>query len=303
MSQGEIASAVNAFLDPKIFQVIGSTPTSLRDHVKSANFKGKKDLGIKFMALSVFASAVNKGTMEGFLSEDGLGDLRALMSREFYLNNKPNMTALSLAGHCFVACDLLSEVTFVKAYRNKMGQGDIWAGDFGSGSISDKQKAILKEKAKVHKKEECVLFANCFLKWCGVSKAAMTGREFAFWADNTAPTGPPEGGDKGERAEEQSLAGVGWGRYVEDRGRAVSSSRAAGQVTGFITENDGMAEVVLSNNDKLTFPEAEYKYWTETMNRTADDLLNACIKNGCSSVLKNIQFRMRGGGGSLSGAA
>lgn len=160
---------INALLDPKLFQVIGSTPQSLKDSVQKCDIKGNRDLGMRFVALSTFAAAVNKPTVEQFFMQESLGQLRTTVSSQFTLNNQINMTALSLAGHCFLAIDSFSSINFIRELRKKMGQNSIWDGEMASGSMSEKQKGILKEKAKQHKKEHAAEFANWFMDYTGLT--------------------------------------------------------------------------------------------------------------------------------------
>lgn len=64
-----------------------------------------------------------------------------------------------------------------------MGQDSIWSGNFSSGSLSDKQKEILLERARTTKKESATLFATGFLKYCGLDKRAWTVPEQQFWGE------------------------------------------------------------------------------------------------------------------------
>jgi hypothetical protein len=163
-----IITQLNTFLDPKLHQVIGSTPESLKSSVQLAGLEGKPDLGFKFIALSVFACSVNKPTVEQYFIEEKFSDLRPIASRAFILNGKVNMTALSLAGHCFMTINALSTVRYIAEMRKKIGQDSIWDGQLLAGSLSDTQRKIFQEKAKTHTKVAATEFASWFLIYTGL---------------------------------------------------------------------------------------------------------------------------------------
>jgi hypothetical protein len=183
MANSAIVNTLNTFLDPKLHQVVGSTPESLKVSVQQAALDSKPQLGMKFIALSVFACTVNKPTVETFFIEEKFNDLRPLASRAFVLNGKVNMTALSLAGHCFMTLDELSGVNYIAEMRKKIGQNSIWDGTLAGGSLSEKQRSIFKEKAAVHSKAEANTFAVWFLEYTGIkslmssSSATAKGKE------------------------------------------------------------------------------------------------------------------------------
>jgi hypothetical protein len=168
--QSNISTVLNSFLDPKLHQVIGSTPESLKIAIEACGIAGNSTLGVKMIAIAVFASSVNKSTVEAFFIEEKFSDLRIMVSKAVTLNGKINMTALSLAGHCFMTLDILSGTSYVVEFRKKIGQNSIWDGPLAAGSISDKQRDILKEKAKLHKRESAASFANWFISYTGIAK-------------------------------------------------------------------------------------------------------------------------------------
>jgi len=162
---------LNSYLDPKIHQVIGSTPAALEVAIRELDFKDKAELGFKFVALSVFAASVNKPTVEAFFMESTMADLRVVISRKFVLNSRPNMTALSLAGHCFLTIDEFSQTNYIREFRKKMGQNSIWDGALTSGSLSEKQRQIFQERAKAHSKSSAEGFARFFVSYTGAGRS------------------------------------------------------------------------------------------------------------------------------------
>jgi len=182
MASFNFEAEINSILDPKIFQVVGSTPASLMDSVKEVGMENKRDLAVRFVALSIFSASVNKKTAEGLFMESDMGSLRTNISRKFTINNSLNMTALSLAGHCFLSIDTFSQISFAREFRKKMGQSSIWDGPLTSGSLSEKQRKILEEKAKVHTKASARDFADWFTSYTGIT------------AKLKAPSSTPTGG-------------------------------------------------------------------------------------------------------------
>jgi hypothetical protein len=166
---------IDNILDKRIHQVIGSTPESLRSTCEGTNMKNNPDVAAKFVALSVLAAAVNKETIGKAATEADFMDLAMVIRSGFYLNGTVNMTALSLAGHCFVASDKFSKIRFVAEFRKKMGQDNLWDGNFDSGSISAKQKEIFIERKKAQDRKKCVDFADWFVSWSGLDQKLRTG--------------------------------------------------------------------------------------------------------------------------------
>lgn len=194
-----IASRANALLDPVLFQVVGSTPDGLRDSLKKAKLRAERDLGILLAVVCVFAAAVNKATMESYVAQPEFSDLRPLLGSVFAIQNRINMTALTLLGHCFLTAGALDDVTFVKEFRLKMGQRNIWDGNLESGNLGEKQLKILKEKARVTPSEKARLLGVGFFKYVGLDATPMTPSEASFWGEasaaspsrSIAPPSPP----------------------------------------------------------------------------------------------------------------
>jgi hypothetical protein len=214
---------INALLDPVLFQVVGSTPTSVRDAIKGSALKNNPSDGAKIVTLCLFASAVNKATMESFLVKPNMTDVRPVVSSSFAVSGKPNMTALTLLGHCLMLTDVASNIDFVRQYRNKLGQNDIWSGSLDKGSISTKQKEILLEKQRVIKRDEAALLGRCFLKFTGLDPNKMSRQEATFWDGSTSFSGAASG------SQTSSSSGSGPNPFqTPDRPFPSSSGSASG---------------------------------------------------------------------------
>jgi hypothetical protein len=191
------ASAINSLLNDKLFQVIGSTPRSIAESLSKIDLKNKSEEGIQMFAACVFAAAVNKPTLETFLADPRFASVRRIISAVLSIQNRSNMTAMTLLGHCFLTTDLADNVTFTFEFRKKMGQRHLWAGDLTSGSLSEKQRGILAEKKRVTDQGEAEALGNGFLKVTGLITGALTAKESEFFgvpaavAEQRAVT-PPE---------------------------------------------------------------------------------------------------------------
>jgi len=262
---------INELLNPVLFQVIGSTPESLREHVEKCNLQGKNNLGSKFIALSVFAASVNKSTVEEFFAGDKMSDLRLSISREFMLNNKLNMTALSLAGHCFMTQDALSTVQYVVAFRKKMGQNSVWDGELAGGSLSETQKKILKEKASTHSKDRAIAFASWFMEYTGLRGSSSSVSQVPPAASAQASSETPSV----ERTREDSPP--------IDLGTSAKQQQTAAP------------DVVGQMRPDLV------QYYLSLEGRTRESLQQLINEHGVGRVERNIEKQMQGGSGSVIG--
>jgi hypothetical protein len=183
MSSSTMIANMNAILDPFLFQVVGSTPESVRDSIKSSSLKNKAQVAMNFACACVFAAAVNKATMEGFISKPELSDARPVISSAFSIQGRANMTGLTLLGHCILTTKYVDNITFAKEFRKKMGQDNLWEGNLTAGSLSEKQKEILTEKKRVTPKESAMLLGSGFFKFTGIVNDAYTREEADFWGE------------------------------------------------------------------------------------------------------------------------
>jgi hypothetical protein len=174
MTSTDVAiTTINSLLDPRISQVIGSTPESLKDSVTRSLLERDSALGSKFIALAVYSASVKKSVAEEFFISKELEDLRVKITNTFVLNGKLNMTAMTLAGHCFTLVPAISSVKYIIEFKKKIGGENIWDADLSKGSASEQMKKIMEQKAKLHTKAKCQEFALWFIGHTGIAKAAV----------------------------------------------------------------------------------------------------------------------------------
>lgn len=266
---------IDAILRPKLFQVIGSTPESLKEACQKCDMAGKTSVASKFISLCIFAASVNKPTVEQFFGEENMRDVRNTISVGFVLNGKVNMTALTLAGHCFMLHPSIQKLEYVEAFGKKMGQKTIWDGDFTSGSISEKQKGILAEKKKVHNAEACSEFATWFLSWSGMILSRPKTRAEYQVSSMTKPT----------HARGRPSFSID-PMTIEGSSKLLSPSPSRSQVSA-----------------SANIPEDLADFWLNTLDRTQDDLDAVIEKNGLERVLRNLRKQKEGGAGSVVGTS
>lgn len=180
-------------MNPFLFQVIGSTPAGIKENIKKSTLEGNVEAGIGLASSAVFAAAVNKATLENFLARPEMIHARPTISTAFSINGKTNMTGMTLLGHCLLTSSFLDEIVFVREFRHKMGQNNIWAGDLSSGSLSEKQKKIYLEKKRVTPEAAAKVLGSGFFKFIGVDRTPWTTAELDFWEDGeTATTTNPK---------------------------------------------------------------------------------------------------------------
>jgi len=172
---------INKLLEPFLFQVIGSTPDSIRDSILQSDLRGKNKAGMLLATVALFAAAVNKATMETFVARPELQEARPFISSTFSISGKTNMTSLSLLGHCILTSEIVNEIEFCKAFRVKLGQNDLWSGDLKSGNLSEKQRGILQQKKSVTPATTAKLLGSGFFKYVGVDPGYFTSEEAVFW--------------------------------------------------------------------------------------------------------------------------
>lgn len=173
-SLDDSVAIITALLEPKLSQVIGSTPDSLKDQVIRSGLENNPKLGSQFIALSVYAASVKKSVAEEFFISKELEQLRAKITNTFVLNNKLNMTAMTLAGHCFTLSASLSSIKYINEFKKKIGGDNIWDADISKGSAGETMKKIMTQKSKTHEKAKCADFAKWFLAYTGIVKAKKT---------------------------------------------------------------------------------------------------------------------------------
>lgn len=262
MADLDTIAALDNILDPRIGQVIGSTPSSIAESVREAGMRGMKKLGAQFIALAVFAASVNKSTMETALQSADFADIRPIIRKSFSINNSPNMTALTLAGHCFILEPKLARVRYMVEFKKKLGVNSIWDGDLDNGSISEKQKKIMKEKARLHKKEVAADFASGFLKWTGITPGTYEVTELQMWGQTTEGVTPVR-----EQPTSSTAVQIPRPKPVSTKGKEVSPPPAS-----------------------ITLPAR--RHFLVTMKRTEDELANLIAKHGIEGAEARIRAMM-----------
>lgn len=167
-----IDSNLDAFLNPKLHQVIGTTPESLRANLEQSSIGGRKESGMKFIAVSIFAAAVNKVVASEFFAEGAFKDMRDALGDKVLLNGSINMTSLTLAGHCFLTNDRIARSKFAAELRKKMGASTIWGVGESGGNLSEKQRTIYRQKAGKTTLAAAEDFCTWFLGFVGITTAA-----------------------------------------------------------------------------------------------------------------------------------
>jgi hypothetical protein len=176
-SSTTFASDINSLLNDKLFQVIGSTPKSVAESIMKSDIRGKAKLGVEMFAIACFAAAVNKPTLESFMADPRFGTIRPLITATISINGKANMTAMTLLGHALLTTPEAGAVNFTAEFRKKMGQNHLWDGELNSGSLSDKQKEILKEKKRLTDGNAAKALGSGFLKLTGINSDPMNKEE------------------------------------------------------------------------------------------------------------------------------
>jgi hypothetical protein len=246
---------INDLLNDKLFQVIGSTPTSIAESLKKVDLKGKSNEGAQIFAISVFAAAVNKSTLETFLADSRFAGIRPLLSAALSIQGRSNMTALTLLGHCLLTTSVASQVNFTSEFRKKMGQDNLWSGTLDGGSLSDKQRAILKEKKRLTSEEEAKALGNGFLKHVGILSGNMNNDEAKLFGVSTMRSGsvsPTEAGP--------------------------SSAAVAFKV---------------SSTETLQVPGDVMNYRMSTLGQTRDEIAESLSRNGLTKFVANTRKLMK----------
>lgn len=260
---------INALLEDKLFQVIGSTPTSIAESLNTINLKGKKTEGMQIFAISIFAAAVNKPTLETFLADPRFGTVRQLLISALNIQGKSNMTAITLLGHCLLTTDEASDVVFASEFRKKMGQNHLWAGELNSGSLSDKQREILKEKRRVTTEKDAKALGSGFLKLTGLRAGTFEGKEIDFFgAPGTTTASSP-------KSASRLSSGT-----IPRPATGASSSRYATSPPASTNLN-----VSLNNGDVVSVPVDVMNYRTEVLGRSISDIVESIEATGVDDFI------------------
>jgi hypothetical protein len=188
------------------------------------------------------------------------------------------MTGLTLLGHCLLLSSALDDVSFVKEFRVKLGQQNIWDGTLTAGSLSDKQKAILAEKKRVTPRDKAALLGTGFFKFTGLSREAMTIEEANFWGESVRPSNTGKGS-------------------ARPSATATASSTAANEPFGDTTPPRRRAEpqniaVTLADGSVVSIPRKVYVYYTTTNAGGDDALRDSIARRGAENFIRSYTAAM-----------
>lgn len=206
MSANAAIDVINDALNPFLHQVTGSTPASIRDMIKAANVNSNQATGIKLATVALFAASVNKTTLESFVATATMGDIRAVLSNQFSISGKVNMSALSLFGHCILTSDFISSANYAKAFRDRLGMRHIWERELQKDRLSDEQFKIFTDKKKKTPENEAANLGIGYFKFIGVDKEPMSASESEFWGLQQTRT------LRAQPSDQPSLASAATGR-------------------------------------------------------------------------------------------
>jgi len=271
MTSDNVARDINELLDPLLFQVVGSTPESIRDVIKESSLRDNPDAAKKLVMLCLYGSAVNKVTMSNFLAKPELSDARTVVANSISIGNSPNMTAITLLGHCFISTDSFDKVNFVVQFRRKMGQHDIWSGNMDAGTLSDLQKKILLEKARVTSLSSAKLLADGFIKFTGMSRAAFTNDEAEFWGERANIPEPDRANEPTPRTAPSARQ-----RYGS------SNISPPGSVSGSIP-------LTLTDGSVVSISRDVYDYYLAVNSNDSSRLISSVMRNGASSFISKYR--------------
>jgi len=264
------ASSINDLLNDKLFQVIGSTPESIAEALTRMDLREKSVEGAQIFAVAIFASAVNKPTLETFLADARFSTIRPLLNAALSIQGRSNMTAITLMGHCFLTTDLASNVTFASEFRKKMGQDHLWDGSLEGGSLSDKQRAIMKEKKRVTDAESAKALGTGFLKWTGLIQGSMTNVEALLF--NVQP------------------AVSASGKATDTRSRTASASPPITPPRA----GERNVRFSVSERNQIEVPESVLNYRRNMLMQTDDDIAESIRRNGIEEFInKTNQLMVR----------
>lgn len=262
--------SINNLLQDKLFQVIGSTPRSIADSLQKVDFRGRTNEGAQLFAVSIFAAAVNKSTLETFLADTRFAAIRPLINAALSIQGRSNMTAMTLLGHCFMTTDEASRIQFASEFRKKMGQNHLWDGELNSGSLSDKQRGILKEKRRLTDLEEAKALANGFLKLTGLKSGNMSSLESEMFGPGVTTSSSASAGNS-------MPAGLSPPRATNSRGSPSMS---------------GMSRVNVPGSEVVDVPTDVYNYRKNTLGQSESDIVASISARGVSDFVTRTRQMM-----------
>jgi len=281
-------SSINQLLNDKLYQVIGSTPASIAESLKKVDLKGKSTEGGQLVAISIFAAAVNKATLETFMADTRFAAARPLIIAALSISGKSNMTALTLLGHCFLATDMASNIVFAREFRKKMGQSHLWSGELDAGSLSEVQKKILKEKKRVTDEKEAAALGNGFIKYVGLANGELIGLERAYFG-----TGVDSSivADQASRGSNETAGSQYISSHHDRKGSSLPSPpRVASRLPSSVAQSGpSSSRATLTLND---IPADTYEYRSRALNQPDSDILESLERRGLSDFVSATRSMM-----------
>jgi len=262
---------VNQLLNDKLFQVIGSTPKSIAESLTKIDLKNKTTEGAQIFAIAIFSSAVNKSTLETFLADSRFSTVRPLINAAMSIQGRANMTALTLLGHCLMTTSLASNVSFSTEFRKKMGQNHLWAGELTAGSLSEKQKEILKEKKRLTDEASAMALGSGFLKLTGLLKEDFTQAEADLF--NT-------------QIQTGSSASAGGGQ-------AMGSSGERSGYDSTSQRRQSPTNIPVAALTTAGIPEDVLNYRRNIIRQSEDEIVESLNKRGENSFIENTRRMIR----------
>lgn len=170
-ANSDVVLKMDDILEEFMVNVTASTPEHLTLLCHESGMFNNRQAIIQFIGICIFSSAVNKEAVSNALMKEKFQDVRPVINAKFSVNGAVNMTALNLAGHCFLTKSMCKKTKFGRAWGTKLGQDNLWAGSLDGGQLSELQRKILKEKAAKIPKESAKAFADTFFQNAGLATA------------------------------------------------------------------------------------------------------------------------------------
>lgn len=168
MSSQQIAK-IDTLLNPFLYQVSGSTPEQAHEIIHKSGIMTNADHGARFIALCILACAVNKKALEDKMRTNEFSALAFMVSNHFAVQGRPNMTLFSTIGHCLMVHPATDSIAYARAFRTKLGQHDLWAGNFSTSTMSEKQKQICMERSQRFTRDSAIDLANWMFRSLGAA--------------------------------------------------------------------------------------------------------------------------------------
>jgi len=161
-----------------------------------------------------------------------------------------------------------------------MGQENLWSGNLESGSLSDKQKEILKKKKEVTNQKEAYLLGSGFFKYTGIDKTAYSDEEAIFWDERSAGKSVSTGSYSLKAAQTN----------VDPD--ASSSPDTYQPKKTFSPAKTGVYQVNVGNSRMLEIPEDVAAYYLKTHDNDAQALAASLNNRGAKRFIEMYKQAM-----------